>query len=81
MRGADITVNAKTAKQAAQLAAFKLWQGQEDDMPKPQSHANIAVSEPGPGPDDNAPGKYGVTYIAPGEKSSYTRATTLRLVV
>jgi hypothetical protein len=73
------TVRAKTAKQGAQLAAWKLWQNQPDDKPKPQSHVEITVTEPGPGEDDNAPGEYGVTYKAPGETGAYTRATVLKM--
>lgn len=77
LRGSAIEVEAKTAKQGAQLAAFKLWQDQRDDLPKPHAHTEIRVSEPGP--DANAPGNYGVTFVAPGETGAYTRATTLKL--
>lgn len=77
--GRETSVEARTAKQAAQLAAFKIWQKSSPES-CPTNHTQIRVTEPGPGEDDNAPGCYGVTYVAPGETSSYTLATVLKMV-
>lgn len=69
-----IEVSAKTAKQAAQLAAFKIWQSNRH--PELTAHTQIAVTTPETG---NADNDYGVTFKAPSEKSSYTFATILKL--